>query len=172
MHKSLKIFTTSFAGLFVYCAAVYVLLRDGFGLDWVFGAWYRMFLYHYQHPFQYIAVFCIVYAAVLALLLQCWPGFFVRQRWALVGVALVSTVLLASVLGGALWKLHDMQAGYFTEGSRFWGDIWWGVSGGLELGWLLLLLSFPFNLLCLPAFVIAAYQSSKLYARLRGDAPT
>jgi len=46
-----------------------------------------------------------------------------------------------------MWVIHDMQAGYFTEGSRFWTSIRWGAWEGIKGGWLVILLSIPYNLL-------------------------
>lgn len=40
-----------------------------------------------------------------------------------------------------------MQAGYFTEGARFWRDLWWGAKGGLLFGWFVILISIPYNLI-------------------------
>ena len=164
MRKILDVFVGSFVWLFLYCSAVYFVLNVLLGMQRIFGTWYRMFLYHYAHPYQYIALFCMVYAAMLALLLALGTQRMLKKRWVLIVLPLMATVVLASMVGGALWKIHDMQAGHFTEGARFWTDLGWGVSSGLQLGWLLLLASFPFNLLCLPAFAVAAIQSGRYVA--------
>lgn len=87
MRLAAKVFALGFIGLTVYCSAVYLLLRDVLGLPMVFGGLYRMFMYHAQHPIQYIALFCAVFAAGLALMLGCWPR--VRQWPAWVLTALV-----------------------------------------------------------------------------------
>lgn len=147
-----KVFALVFAGLTLYCSAVYLVLRDVVGLQLVFGGLYRMFMYHAQHPFQYIAIFCAVFAAGLASVLACWPRARQWPAWALTSLVLLLTVLLGSALGGALWSLHDMQAGFFPPSHRLWQDVGWGVQSGVQVGWLVLLLSVPFNVLCLPAF--------------------
>ncbi|MGL4399648.1 MAG: hypothetical protein ACRCXD_07245, partial [Luteolibacter sp.] len=56
--------------LFAYFALIcfstgtlgYFLLQLVMPAGWVFGALYRMFLYHWEHPLQYIALISIVYA--------------------------------------------------------------------------------------------------------------
>ena len=152
MRLAAKVFALGFIGLTVYCSAVYLLLRDVLGLPMVFGGLYRMFMYHAQHPIQYIALFCAVFAAGLALMLGCWPRSRQWPAWVLTALVLLLTVLLGSALGGALWSLHDMQAGFFPPSERLWQHVGWGVASGLQVGWLVLLLSLPFNVLCLPAF--------------------
>ncbi|TDS83653.1 hypothetical protein [Comamonas sp. JUb58] len=160
-----KVFALGFIGLTVYCSAVYLLLRDVVGLRMVFGGLYRMFMYHANHPFQYIALFCAVFAAGLALVLGCWPKARQWPAWVLTTLVLLLSLLLGSALGGALWSLHDMQAGYFPPGDRLWQHLWWGVESGLYVGWLVLLLSLPFNVLCLPAFYGAGRYGVKQFHR-------
>ena len=60
---------------------------------------------------------------------------------------MVTTIFAASIPGGVLWKIHDMQAGFFTKGARFWDDLLWGASAGLQVGWLIVLLSLPYNVI-------------------------
>jgi len=166
-----KVFALGFIGLTVYCAVVYLLLRDVVGLRMVFGGLYRMFMYHAQHPMQYIALFCAVYAAGLALILGAWPTARRWPAWVLTTLVLLLTVLLGSALGGALWALHDMQAGYFPPGNRRWQHMRWGMQSGLEVGWLVLLLSLPFNVLSLPAFYAAGRYGSRQFHRLKPEPP-
>ncbi|MFG5776186.1 hypothetical protein ACFIQF_03860 [Comamonas sp. J-3] len=156
----------SFLGTALYCSVVCAVLQHVFEMRMVFAAMYRMFLYHLQHPYQYISLFCVVFASCLVLLLSAWPRVRHWPAWLLMPVVMALTVLLASSLGGALWKLHDMQAGYFPEGARFWSDLWWGVESGVQLGWWLLLRSLPFNLLCLPAFYLACRYGLQTYRRV------
>lgn len=112
---------------------------------WVFGTLYRMFLYHWEYPYQYIASVSIVYG-LLATPLSI--RFRRNQNMSFLiyslGVALV--ILVASPIGGMLWVIHDMQAGYFTEGARFRDDLMWGALEGLRSGWLVILLSMPYNI--------------------------
>lgn len=150
-----------FASLFLYSAAVYWLLHDALGMQHVFAGLYRMFMYHAAHPYQYIALFCAVYALVLALVLQLFPQMASKRRWAVLACTLLLTLLLASAMGGVLWKVHDMQAGYFTEGARLWRDLLWGAENGVQVGWQVLALSQPFGLLCLPGFVVVTVQCCK-----------
>ncbi len=163
MRKTIQLLGPLFLGLSLYCSAVFALLKHGLGMQMVFGALYRMFLYHERHPYQYIALFCAVFAVVLVWLLGAWPRTRRSPVWALTAWALLLSLVVASALGGGLWKLHDMQAGYFPQGERFWRDLWWGVEAGLLLGWRVLLASTPFQLLCLPAFYLASRHAQRQY---------
>lgn len=62
---------------------------------------------------------------------------------------LLATLVIGSVLGGVLWKYHDMQAGYFPDGSRMSADFLWGAWTGLWIGPVIVLLSIPLNVLAL-----------------------
>ena len=102
-----------------------------------------MFLYHWQHPFQYIALACLVFSVLATALTLRIARLADRSRPAAILGLLLGSVLLASAPGGALWSIHDMQAGYFPAGARFWGALAWGASTGLQTGWLIIALSFP-----------------------------
>jgi hypothetical protein len=146
MTRQLKLFGFFAGSAFGLGSLVYVVLRAIMPHGWVFGAPPRMFLYHWEHPFQYIALVALTYGAIATLcafklsLLNGW-----RLRIAIVATMLV-VVLAASAPGGVLWKIHDMQAGFFTKGSRFWEDLLWGASSGLQIGWLIIALSVPYNI--------------------------
>lgn len=133
--------------------------------DHVFGALYRMFLYHDAHPFQYIAVACLVFASVASFLtpycahLKTW-----RRFLAIVGLMLGS-IIIASIPGGILWSLHDMQAGYFPTGARFWKALAWGATTGLQIGWLIILLSIPYNSVGLVIGYLITDQGFRLSSR-------
>jgi hypothetical protein len=79
--------------------------------DWVFGALYRMFLYHWAHPLQYIGLVSLFYSVVatVAILLPGNPV----GKWPRLAIPLiiVLSIAIASPAGGALWVIHDMQAG-------------------------------------------------------------
>ena len=113
---------------------------------YVFGGLYRMFMYHEAHPLPYIALCCFVFG----LLAACFaPAIARRPWWGRVGgtaLLLAATVLLSSPFGGMLWHLHDMQAGYFPHD---WVAVLLheGVPEGLQLGWLVVGLSVPYNVL-------------------------
>ena len=141
----LKLFTYYLSVSFISASLGYAFFSFILG-DHVFGALYRMFLYHDAHPFQYIAIVCIVFASVASLLT---PSFTHLKTWrrflAIVGLMLGS-IIIASIPGGILWSLHDMQAGYFPTGARFWNALAWGATTGLRIGWLIILLSIPYNI--------------------------
>jgi hypothetical protein len=124
----------------------YALLHAAVG-DRVFGALYRMFLYHWEHPFQYIAVVCLIFASVAAIFTPYIARYSGRRRFVAIWGVMIGSVLVASVPGGVLWSIHDMQAGYFPEGGRFWRALGWGASTGAAVGWLVIAASIPYNFL-------------------------
>jgi hypothetical protein len=117
---------------------------------WVFGALYRMFLYHWEHPYQYISLVAVIYGLVAASFALALRHRNKISGWIIFFVMFL-TIAIASPAGGLLWVFHDMQAGYFTEGQRFWADLGWGALEGLKSGWLVILLSIPYNLFGLEA---------------------
>ncbi|MBF9221317.1 hypothetical protein [Hymenobacter ruricola] len=124
----------------------------GYGLLWlllpghhVFGAPYRMILYHEAHPLAYIALCCGCFGPLAAVATDAFRR---RGRWGrlgVVGLLALATVALSSPLGGLLWHWHDMQAGYFP--ADWPRQLVAGAAEGLTTGWLIVLLSVPYNVL-------------------------
>ena len=80
---------------------------------------------------------------------------------------ITSTIFVASIPGGILWKIHDMQAGFSTTGSRFWSDLLWGAATGLQTGWLVIALSLPYNVFG----VIIGYAVTNFGFKMGGPKP-
>ena len=161
MTRVLKIYAFFAVSAFVLGSLGYKIVQSLTPNDHVFGVLYRMFLYHESHPFQYIAVVAFTYAFIATGCALLWPRLF---GWRQGSAIILLTVLVASVPGGILWKIHDMQAGFFTKGSRFWRDLLWGASAGLQVGWLVIALSVPYNIIGL----IAGYGITRLGLRIAG----
>ena len=131
---------------FGLATAGYYLLRLVLPGHRVFGATYRMLLYHDAHPLPYIALCCCCYG----LLAAGAAGSFLRRgswgRVGTVGAICALTVALSAPFGGMLWHWHDMQAGFFPPD---WPRILLlaGSRDGLAVGWLVVLLSVPYNVL-------------------------
>lgn len=167
MKKSPFYFIVYFAVCFVGLAALYwaiTLSKTSIWEESAFAAWYRMFLYHYTHPMQYIGVVAACYALVATI----WTVFMKRMRTGLkrfleiLSVILVSLVL-ACPLGGMLWHFHDMQAGFVPS---FWQQkLLNGFSEGLLLGPILILLSIPFNIISL---IVGYFATDRVNAFLLG----
>lgn len=147
---------------FSTAVAGYYLLRLVLPWHYVFGTWYRMLLYHEAYPVAYIALCCFFYGLLAAAFADAfWRRGTTRGRVGIVGIIVLLTMAWSAPLGGMLWYWHDMQAGYFpahwrrillTEGSR----------DGLAVGWLVVLLSVPYNMLG----VIVCYYLTRTGARL------
>ncbi len=159
--KALLFFWVASFGL---AAGVYYALRIVMPGGHVFGALYRMFLYHYSHPLPYIALVCFWYGIAATLFL----GLFRRGTWLQrIGITVLIAILttaVASPFGGMLWHYHDMQAGYFPEG---WAPkmVSKGVAEGLGLGWLIVGLSIPYNLIGLAAAHFLHRYAARRFAK-------
>ena len=165
MTRVLKIYALFAVSAFVLGSLGYKMVQSLTPNDHVFGGLHRMFFYHESHPIQYIAIVAFTYALVATgCALRCPHLYGWRQSGAIVAIILL-TILVASVPGGVLWKIHDMQAGFFPKGFRFWGDLLWGASAGLQVGWLVIALSMPYNIVGL----IAGYGVTRLGFRIAGS---
>ncbi|UOQ53404.1 hypothetical protein [Hymenobacter cellulosivorans] len=130
----------------VLAVAGYYVLRVLLPNGHVFGAWYLMLLYHEAHPLAYITLCCACFGPLAALTLNSWAR---RGGWGRAGIVALlalATVAVASPLGGMLWYWHDMRAGYFPPD---WLPtlLLHGCRDGLALGWLIVALSIPYNVL-------------------------
>jgi len=139
---------TLFYGLTSFgCAAVgYGLLAWALPGHHVFGAPYRMLLYHEAHPLAYIGLCCVLFGPLAAMATEAFRR---RAGWGRVGVLAVvalATLTLSAPLGGMLWYWHDMRVGYFPP---HWVQrlLLAGGCDGLAVGWLVVLLSVPYNAL-------------------------
>lgn len=154
LNQFLKLFVFLVGCSFLFGAAGYFILWLIMPEGWVFGALYRMFCYHWEHPLQYIALMSLIYSTVatFVILLPDDPV----GKWPCVTIPLImlASIALASPVGGVLWAIHDMQAGYFPDGIRFWNALIWGALEGISSGWLIILTSVPYNILG----VIVGYQ--------------
>ena len=131
---------------FAIAALVYVVLWIVMPSHYVFGMLYRMHLYHYMFPAQYILIPCFFYGIIAAVLSDYFARQHLFMQLLLTAFIILLTVLISCPFGGMLWQLHDMSAGYvpnhwarklFIEGPRM----------GLECGWFIVLLSIPYNII-------------------------
>lgn len=149
--------------LFTICAflpgiAAYDFLAAILPRHAVFGAWYRMPLYHYQHPYQYIFVVALCYGICASL----WVRWFGHLRGPARAGSIVLTMLvslqIACVAGGVLWGIHDIQAGFVPPTGILVRNLMWAATRGLAYGWVLVALSFPYNLVAaIFGYVLAHY---------------
>lgn len=147
---------------FVIASILYYILWILSGNGHVFGSVYRMFLYHYAFPLQYIAIPCFFYGILATLFAKSFRNAETIKRIILIGIICLLTMLLSSPFGGMLWHFHDMQAGFFPEN---WLSIMIqkGFSWGIEIGWFIILLSVPYNIICLVGCYFLTKKGVELY---------
>jgi hypothetical protein len=130
---------------FISLAISYIILNNWFKHP--IATLYRMYGYQNQYPFQYIGIVAVSFGAFGSL----WIKYFgLSQGWRrglTMTVAMLATIIVSSPMGGVLWHIHDMQAGFMPSNSEIARKITSGIGEGLSTGWLIALLSFPFNLI-------------------------
>jgi cytochrome c oxidase subunit IV len=137
-------FLVLFALLFGSLSGTIIIIHSVFKLDRPFAALYRMYEYHNEHPFQYIAIVSVVFGIVGACWIDRYGNTTGYLRWWTMTVAMLLTIVIASPFGGMLWQIHDMGHGFVPE--NYLGKVFSGISQGLQCGWLIGLLSMPMNL--------------------------
>ena len=153
-------FVVCFVGLMGLYWLVSLLMNES-----AFAGLPRMFVYHEEHPMQYIGVVAICYAAVASPWTLCMrrkrSG--VRRILEILAVIILALVL-ACPLGGMLWEFHDMLAGFFPS---FWlRRLLDGFVTGLIVGPLLIFYSFPYNLIGLIVGCLATTSLNSFFYRL------
>lgn len=130
---------------FILATSLYYLLYLIMPSHNVFGALMRMYLYHWEFPIQYIAIPCLFYGIIAAFLANKFENWKTLGRILLTILIIVLTILISSPFGGMLWHFHDMKAGHFPA-NWFSIIISKGFIWGLQIGWLVILLSIPYNI--------------------------
>jgi len=131
---------------FVVASLLYFVLRAVMPNNYVFGFLPRMFLYHWEHPLEFIAIPCFFYGIIATYFANKFSRQNIVKNVFLTVVIILLTILVSSPLGGMLWYYYDMKAGFFPEN---WLEriIKSGFSQGLVFGWLIVSLSIPYNIL-------------------------
>ncbi len=148
MKKYLVHFISFTAVSWFLASSVYLLLAQIMPSGVVFGSWFRMPAYHWQHPYQYILVVAVAYGLTATI----WGRFLGHLRgWkraVSIGLVMVISLLVASIPGGILWGIHDIQAGFVPQYPVMLRNLMWAGTAGLTAGWLIIGLSIPYNILC------------------------
>jgi len=138
--------------LFFYWGSSFIIAYSSYYVLWlimpnhyVFGALYRMFLYHWAFPMQYILIPCFFYGIIANLLANTFKKSKIQGRLLLTVLIIVLTIFVSSPFGGMLWHFHDMLAGRFPQ-NWFAKMIKLGFTWGFETGWLIIALSIPYNI--------------------------
>jgi hypothetical protein len=164
MSKTRKYHSRNFLVLSIFLfgslAGTTTVLRSVFKLDRPFTTLYRMYGYHNEHPFQYIAIVSVVFGIVGT----CWIDRYSNNtgylRWWTMTVAMLLTIVISSPFGGMLWHIHDMQHGFVPD--NYLDKISSGIIQGLQVGWLIGLLSMPINLVGFITGYLSLLYLSKL----------
>lgn len=130
---------------FVAALVIYYVLLLFIG-ERVFMAFYKMYPYHEMHAVFFIAIPCFFFG----IFATAFTNAFVKKRTSgrilLFLFILILTVIAGSPFGGILYYYYDMKAGFFPE-NWFVKLLTEGVKDGIMIGWYVLLLSVPYNII-------------------------
>jgi H+/Cl- antiporter ClcA len=125
------------------------------------ASFYRMHQYHISFFWQYIAIIALVFGILGAAWIKYFGHIRGSQRWLSIALIVIATVICSSPIGGVLWHFHDMQAGFVPE--TYINKLSNGLFEGLSSGWLLVIISFPLNLIGVIVAYISLHFLSKSY---------
>ena len=131
---------------FILATILYYILWAIMPNHYVFGVWYRMFVYHWEHPVAFIIIPCFFYGIIATLFADKYSKQNLIRQIFLTIVIILLTIIVSSPFGGMLWHYYDMKAGYFPP-NWFGKIISLGFEWGLEMGWLIVGLSIPYNVI-------------------------
>lgn len=111
-----------------------------------FGSYFRMMPYHQQHPVFFILIPCFFYTVIATYFTSNIDKLTKTKQFIVVFKIIILTILISCPIGGILYFYYDMAAGHFPPN---WIEILLkrGISTGFHLGWLIILLSFPYNII-------------------------
>lgn len=128
----------------------------------VFASLFRMFSYHWEYPISFIAIPCFFYGILAIIFTKMFLRQTVFKQILLTLLIVTLTILISSPFGGMLWHYYDMKAGYFPL-NWILKMIKNGFSQGFEVGWLIILLSVPYNILGIIACYFLTKKGSELF---------
>lgn len=147
---------------FILATILYYILWLIMPYHYVFGALYRMFLYHWQYPIAFIAIPCFFYGIMATLLTNKFSSQSLIVQIFLTLVIIFLTITASLPFGGMLWHYCDMRAGHFPP-NWFNTMITLGFDWGLEFGWLVIGLSIPYNIICAIGCYFLTKKGSELF---------
>ncbi len=153
-------FLLLFAIIFGSLSSTFSILYYGLKWRYPIATLYRMYAYHNEHSFQYIAIVAGFFGIVGVYWIDYYRTATGYLRWRTMTVAMMITLVIASPFGGMLWQIHDMQHGFIPD--YYPAKIFQGMIWGFEYGWLIAILSFPMNLVGLTTGYATLHWLSKL----------
>lgn len=134
----------------------------------VFGALMLMYLYHYEYPISFISIPCFFFGILATMFTDRFIKKPTGSRVLLLVLILFLTILFSSPFGGMLWYFY-FRHGCLPE-NWFTKIIITGAIDGLEIGWLIILLSVPYNILVAINWYYTMVIGSKLITNIENIA--
>ena len=137
---------------------------------YVFGGYYRMYMYQARYPAQYILLPCFFYGIFATLLAKCFKKQPFEGQLLFTILLIILTVLFSSPVGGMLWVFHHMQVRNFPDN---WLEVIVkiGAEWGFELGWFIVAFSIPYAYLgAIICFFLTRYGAKILAEKETGIA--
>lgn len=139
MNKAIKRLLFYWITSFILATILYYILWVIMPEHYVFGALYRMFLYHWEYPISFIVIPCFFYGVIATLFAETFLKQKVTKQILLTFLIIIITILLSSPFGGMLWHYYDMKAGYFPS-NWILKILKLGFEWRLGTGWVIIIL--------------------------------
>jgi hypothetical protein len=138
----------------------------------VFGSFFRMHSYHHENPIEFIVIPCFVFGLIATFFSNNFESKTKFKRILITLTIVITTIILSLPLGGFLYFYYDMKAGFFPNN---WIEIIIskGFSQAFSVGWFIILVSFPYNILGIAAtYIILKVNPKTAYNRKHGKKPS
>lgn len=147
---------------FILASLLYAILWLLMPSHYVFGSPYRMHQYHKAFPFIFIAIPCFFFGIFATFFIKNFRNQTIKKQFAVIFLLIIVTILISSPFGGMLWHFFDMLAGYFPPNWTL-KIIKLGTEWGLKMGWLIVALSIPYNIICSIGCYFLVKKGSELF---------
>ena len=87
---------------FILATILYYILWTIMPNHYVFGAWYRMFVYHWEHPIAFITIPCFFYGIIATLFADKFSKQNLIRQILLTIAIIILTIVISSPFGGML----------------------------------------------------------------------
>lgn len=156
LRGSFYLVSSSFLAVFGY-----YFLGHFFPDGYLFGSYFRMSPYHNQHPIYFILIPCFFYSILATYFAHDFYNLTKPKQLKKIIKIIALTIFISSPFGGMLYFYYDMCTGYFPSN---WMERMFekGISTGFQIGWLIIVLSIPYNILG----TIICYFLTKIGANL------
>jgi hypothetical protein len=119
--------------------------------------------FYHEYPARYILIPCFFYSVLASILANRFARASVLGQVFLTIALFVLVILISSPFGGTLEYFHLMQAQQRPLHIWYYDMIRDGAMNGLYAGWYVILLSVPYNLICVTACFFVTRRGANIH---------